>query len=396
MRDIDPRPSEGKLRIAAILIVLAVTIPFAGVAGAASSVKSPHGKLEEGCGTCHTAEAWTPVAIAPTFDHGRHGFPLTEAHKEVGCRSCHQSLVFSEIKSACVSCHTDVHEGKLGTECQECHSPRSFSDRSEMSRAHQRTTFPLTGAHASLECEACHQAASQAGPQFEGLAGDCVSCHRAAFQSAVDPEHAKRSFPTDCAMCHNTARWDAAQFNHERTAFPLTGSHQQVSCSSCHAGGVYGGTASACVSCHEANYTAATEPDHRAAGFQTDCVACHSTGRWEDGVFEHGRTQIPAVRFPRRDAVLRLPPRGRLQGHARVVRGLPQGRLRRRDGSGAPHGRIPDRVRDVPRPERMEERHLRPRGDGVSAGGRPCPGTLLLLPWDRYLPGDERGVRRLP
>jgi hypothetical protein len=94
-------------------------------------------------------------------------------------------------------------------------------------------------------------------------------------------------FPQDCTMCHTTATWLNATFNHNNTPFPLTGFHVNVPCNSCHIGGVFAGTPTDCYSCHKADYTGTTNPNHLAAGFPTTCQTCHTTTSWLGATFNH-------------------------------------------------------------------------------------------------------------
>jgi hypothetical protein len=56
---------------------------------------------------------------------------------------------------------------------------------------------------------------------------------------------------------------------------------------------VYKGKPTACVSCHQVDYTATTNPPHQAAGFATTCANCHTTATWAGAVFNHNATQFP-------------------------------------------------------------------------------------------------------
>lgn len=89
------------------------------------------GAFGPACATCHTPADWR----ASSFDHAAEtGFPLTGAHRQLTCVSCHgggnaQSLAAAGAP-ACGQCHRqdDPHGGRFGADCAECHSPDSFSD----------------------------------------------------------------------------------------------------------------------------------------------------------------------------------------------------------------------------------------------------------------------------
>jgi hypothetical protein len=56
---------------------------------------------------------------------------------------------------------------------------------------------------------------------------------------------------------------------------------------------VYKGKPTTCVSCHQADYTATTNPNHAAAGFPTDCASCHTTTKWLGATFNHDASFFP-------------------------------------------------------------------------------------------------------
>jgi hypothetical protein len=85
------------------------------------------GALGDACVTCHSPVSWQ----AWTFDHGSVSqFPLTGAHAELGCASCHQENLGSMVAAGttCASCHRheDAHDGRFGTDCGSCHSTDAF------------------------------------------------------------------------------------------------------------------------------------------------------------------------------------------------------------------------------------------------------------------------------
>src|SRR5664279_5261086 len=68
-----------------------------------------------------------------------------------------------------------------------------------------------------------------------------------------------------------------ASFDHSKTKFPLTGNHATLPCVACHVNGNFTSLQTTCVSCHLNDYNGTTDPNHKAAGFPTDCQVCHST-----------------------------------------------------------------------------------------------------------------------
>ncbi|HYA50654.1 MAG TPA: hypothetical protein VEG33_05745, partial [Streptosporangiaceae bacterium] len=83
------------------------------------------------------------------------------------------------------------------------------------------------------------------------------------------------------------------RFDHNASRFPLTGAHKIAACQQCHADGIYAGKSINCVSCHQQDYNATTNPGHQAAGFPTDCSVCHTTTAWTGALFDHNATQFP-------------------------------------------------------------------------------------------------------
>lgn len=274
-------------------VTVLIACAWAWPALAAEEPDYPHGAFQEDCSRCHRNDAWKPVTVGKGFEHAPGRFPLEGAHAQADCRACHATLDFSAVSSACVSCHADVHRGELGADCAACHNPRSFIDRAKMARRHQETRFPLVGSHRAADCDDCHVPRPQGSLRYANIPVECVSCHRADYDATTDPAHAAAGFPLDCEVCHVPTRWDAARFAHEGTDFPLTGAHQSLDCSACHANG-YTGTPTDCYACHRQDYEGTTDPNHVAVGFPTDCAICHTTSGFEGASF----AQHDALYFP--------------------------------------------------------------------------------------------------
>jgi hypothetical protein len=243
------------------------------------------------CESCHSTTDWHAA-----FDHSKTLFPLTGAHITATCSACHADNVYKGKPTSCVSCHLTTYNGTTSpnhasvgysTNCAACHSTAQWPGATFN---HNTTAFPLTGAHGAVLCKDCH-----ANGIYKGTPTACAGCHQSDFNGTTNPPHVAGGFPTTCTSCHTTAPgWKPATFNHSATAFPLTGSHLAAVCTDCHATGVYKGTPTACIGCHQTDYNNSTNPPHVAAAFPTTCSSCHTTNPgWKPSSFNHGQTSFP-------------------------------------------------------------------------------------------------------
>ena len=255
--------------------------------------------MKMNCASCHTSAGWeisasywqslkpgepvfskTTGAVNPDIDarfhHNHTEFELKGRHATVDCRSCHETLVFSEAKTKddCASCHTDIHQQTTGNDCARCHTPNNWLV-DNIQELHHDNGFPLTGVHRAVSCEECHQSASTL--QFNRLGNDCISCHRSDFEAAASPNHVSAGYSTNCQECHNvfTPGWGTDKVDH--SFFPLTKGHEVADCAKCHVGGDFMNTPNTCVACHQADYNTTQNPNHQSAGISTDCAQCHTT-----------------------------------------------------------------------------------------------------------------------
>ncbi|MCP9768753.1 hypothetical protein EGI22_12575, partial [Lacihabitans sp. LS3-19] len=242
------------------------------------------------CAQCHTtAPGWSPS----TFDHGQF-YPLTGAHDliKANCLQCHVGGKYSGTPTDCNSCHNAAFNGAtspnhkalgISTDCASCHTtnpgwrPSTFN---------HNNYYVLTGAHANIasNCASCHK-----GGDIKNTPTDCNGCHNANYVSTSNPNHGVLGLSTDCASCHTTAPgWKPTSFNHNNF-YALTGAHANIAsnCAACHKGNA-NQTPTDCNSCHNANYTATTNPNHALLGLSTDCASCHTTAPgWKPTSFNH-------------------------------------------------------------------------------------------------------------
>jgi len=135
---------------------------------------------------------------------------------------------------------------------------------------HLGTGFPLLGAHAQLDCQACHTEGI-----FEDLATQCADCHNGNTAPGVTANHAPVT--ESCDTCHNVDSFVVATSTTMDHTI-LNG----MSCSSCHDGITATGkhpthleTALECDACHNTNIWTTTGFDHSAVSGQA-CVTCHN------------------------------------------------------------------------------------------------------------------------
>jgi hypothetical protein len=140
------------------------------------------------CDNCHGGREWYPT----TYDLNRHnresGFELAGAHLATPCSACHvrgdgehPGPVFRFADQTCAACHghDDPHQGQFpGRPCQDCHTQESFSIQAF---DHNRTAFPLDGAHRDVPCASCHvPAVTEAGltfTRYTQISTRCRDCH---------------------------------------------------------------------------------------------------------------------------------------------------------------------------------------------------------------------------
>lgn len=213
------------------------------------------GQQQEDCEFCHVEKAWKP---APGFNHNDTKYPLRGKHAKVKCAECHPSdkdtephggqllgpksetfLRFAPIDhSSCLDCHKDPHDGRFGLRCQSCHVTDGWNVLRNVSgeRAfHEKTDFPLKGAHVDVDCKTCHGPFPGIPPKFKGLKHEtCADCHPDGHEGQL-LQVGKPAL--DCKECHTEQGFTPVIYGfeaHAKTRYPLEGAHQAVACNSCH------------------------------------------------------------------------------------------------------------------------------------------------------------------
>jgi hypothetical protein len=238
------------------------------------------------CAICHNENHWQDAI----FNHiESSGFELHGAHVSIQCTACHINNQTSGLPRDCIGCHDDDYngvsepnhvQGQFPDDCLLCHSemvwtPATFE--------HNKTGFPLTGAHLLIDCSDCH-----GDGQYAGLPSDCFACHEADYNSTSDPNHIAAGFPVQCEECHNTNSWDQTTWNHDGQYFPIySGKHREAwdNCTECHISPVdY--KQFECIFCHEHNNQADLADKHKKYPEYTyqssACYECHPRGESDD------------------------------------------------------------------------------------------------------------------
>jgi len=260
------------------------------------------------CGGCHTVDGWKP-SLFGVKEHASAAYPLTGKHLTLECAKCHipagPDTKYRIPFEHCLDCHKDAHNGQFAVapyknECERCHTVQGFQPSTYTIALHQKTRFPLAGAHLAVICAECHRAG------FGGAApgvipyhfGDrtCTGCHADPHHGEFNDKMAqKRKDGTSmgCEACHTVKSWtDLPSFDHSKTSFPLLGAHMKVACDQCHKpAGPEGkitevsfkSTPAACSGCHADIHAG----QFVKAGKPLPCERCHDSKRWKPSNFDH-------------------------------------------------------------------------------------------------------------
>ena len=273
------------------------------------------------CRRCHSTGGWKELALGK-FDHSRTRFALAGEHARVACERCHWSENEAGKKVAprtpgarphwkpltfqkCTDCHQDPHRQRFGSDCARCHSSAGWRTITAGAFDHDKTRYPLRGAHRERACAKCHRGGDTSKPLAFAA---CSDCHADAHQEQL----AARADRGACESCHGVEGFVPARFGpaeHAATRFPLQDAHRAVACLACHrqAGqrpapasasspALAAGT-SAVVLHFEDRSCAACHRDPHAGQFvadgRTDCARCHGAASWRLPGFDHARTRFP-------------------------------------------------------------------------------------------------------
>jgi hypothetical protein len=264
-----------------------------------ASAKSPdHAgfNFSTNCKDCHTlAPGWKPAdfkthdAIFPIYS-GKHNGQWSS------CTECHTNPSNYAVYT-CIGCHAHSNQQEVNSQhssvsgyvyndaaCLACH-PTGSSDGSF---DHNKSAFPLTGAHITTPCAQCHTNG------YAGTSTVCANCHTNDFNQTTNPNHKTDGISNDCATCHTTALgWKPATFPNHNSVYVITGAHTSKSCEDCHKGN-YNTTPNTCAGCHTNDFNQATNPNHVTSQFPNTCETCHSQTAWAPSTFNHS-TVYPLI-----------------------------------------------------------------------------------------------------
>jgi hypothetical protein len=276
------------------------------------------------CSACHTVDGWKP-SLFGVKEHVLTAYPLEAKHASVACDKCHVPMgadtKYEVAFARCMDCHRDAHDGQFApapynNRCEQCHTLRGFRPSTYTIAFHQKTRFPLAGAHLAVTCSECHRAAEGSAPStpapyhFKDLR--CTGCHQDPHHGEFNRQMAERRIdgtPQGCEACHTVKSWtDLPSFDHSKGSFPLVGAHLKVQCEECHKPEVAGGklteatfklAPTACSGCHKDVHAG----QFMKSGKPQNCEVCHNSDQWKPSIFDH-ETQS---RFSLKGAHMKLP-----------------------------------------------------------------------------------------
>ena len=170
----------------------------------------PHDSFPADCKICHLGDGWNTLTDYFNFDHEKEtGLLLEGAHAEAQCLRCHNDRGPVTVFAAkgCVGCHEDFHSGDLGPDCTLCHQQQTWEPTAQI-ELHNRTRFPLTGAHLLTSCYRCHPGGLVGN--FVPVDTECVTCHVDDLANATNPPHIGLGYVDHCDRCHMPTTWNQA------------------------------------------------------------------------------------------------------------------------------------------------------------------------------------------
>jgi len=237
------------------------------------------------------------------FDHKLTGYELKGEHSKIDCEECHKKeyqknapsqrklgTTYLGLKTDCLSCHEDYHQKTMSSDCASCHGLESFIPT--VGFDHQKTNYPLKGAHQKVDCIECHKIEQRNGEKFQVFAevahSKCTDCHEDVHDN---------KFGQDCTKCHNENSFlqasESKSFNHNQTNFPLIGKHQTVDCKDCHKTSYTAPLKyKKCSYCHEDEHNGQFTSTNKLS----ECTDCHTNNGFTPSTYtleKHNQSQYP-------------------------------------------------------------------------------------------------------
>ncbi|MFH2048654.1 MAG: cytochrome C [bacterium] len=197
-------------------------------------------KFGQDCNRCHVTRGWK-ILDKRNVDHSKTNFPLAGRHAKLQCDKCHKPNVrfAKDDYDQCLDCHKDPHNRQFIMRadngiCESCHSVNGFLPAQFTIEDHNKTEFPLIGAHMAQPCFVCHEIVEKEEYSYRNFKPTerlCKECHNDPHQG----QFAKYEPVKECQNCHSISKWKDIKFNHNVDAkYPLEGSHKDALCDGCH------------------------------------------------------------------------------------------------------------------------------------------------------------------
>ena len=251
-------------------------------------------KFGQNCMQCHSGESFSIIKGLKNFDHTKTKYRLEEKHLTVDCKLCHKVKYTTALSyEKCSDCHIDYHKSQytkdgISPDCSNCHNLTGFKNFSYTIEQHNKSVFPLQGAHLAVPCFDCHKKDEKW--TFKLIGNKCIDCHKNVHYDLIS----RKYYPEDnCLSCHNPIKWSDIHFDHSKTNFKLLGAHLIQTCRKCHFNEnsdvskrqKFSGLLINCTNCHMDIHF--KQFDQNGV---TDCNRCHEFDSWKPMKFNHNLT----------------------------------------------------------------------------------------------------------
>ena len=164
-----------------------------------------------------------PRPAQPTRE-GEHDLPARPSRRTY---AKYKPLPFA----ACTDCHKDPHQNRFGALCVTCHVVEDWKimkvGQGDKIAFHEKTRYPLRGAHLQVGCEACHGPfEGQAKAEYKDLAFEaCTDCHLDAHLGQLGKAGHAAGRPATAATpwragCRSASSWPSTRRPSTRSRAP--------------------------------------------------------------------------------------------------------------------------------------------------------------------------------